>query len=108
SGGDSGNAVDDDRARLRSEAGVGVELAAGNDGCSRWPGEGAVGVANPPARRRGGFLTVSPFNGRVCLQTRALSSHQRSSVSTVGCTTPLRSHHPNGTEPSRRQKRYLR
>src|SRR5690625_6994645 len=40
--------------------------------------------ANPPERRLCGCLTVSLFNGRVCLQTRALSRQQSRKPSTVG------------------------
>src|SRR5690625_2283084 len=46
--------------------------------------EARICGANPPKRRLCGCLTVSLFNGRVCLQTRALSRQQSRKPSTVG------------------------
>src|SRR5690625_2986052 len=50
--------------------------------CFRWLDKVRICEANPPERRLGGCLTVSPFNGRIRLQIRALS-RQRSQKSLI-------------------------
>ena len=52
--------------------------------CFRWLDKARICGANPPERRLCGCLTVSLFNGRICLQIRAVSRQRNRKSLIVG------------------------
>src|SRR5690625_2754250 len=55
--------------------------------CFRWLDKARICEANPPERKLCGCLMASLFNGRICLQIRAVSRQRNRKSLIAGCST---------------------